>query len=142
MSDNLQGKDFNEVAAVIARNDPRYDRDAYEFVRAALDHTFAKLIKEEPERNSRHVCGRELLDGIREYAISQYGPMTKALFDQWGIHTGRDFGQIVFNLVEYGVFGKTDNDSIDDFNDCYDFQEAFVDPFLPPSRRHNTQDGK
>lgn len=141
MSDKIYGKDFNEVVAVIARNDTRYDRGAYEFVRAALDYTFAKLSKDDPERNSRHVSGRELLEGIRDYAVSQYGPMAKALFDQWGIREGRDFGRIVFNLVEYGVFGKTESDSIDDFNDCYDFTEAFVTPFLPPSRRQQAQNG-
>jgi uncharacterized repeat protein (TIGR04138 family) len=142
LSDNIHGKDFSEVTAVIARNDPRYDRGAYEFVRAALDYTFSKALKDQPDRGNKHVSGRELLDGIREYAIEQYGPMAMALFEQWGVRKGRDFGQIVFNLVEYGVFGKTDDDSIEDFDDCYDFREAFVDPFLPPSRRKNAQNGK
>jgi len=134
------GKDFSEVVAVIARNDPRYDRGAYEFVRMALDHTLAEIIKNSPDRQSPHISGRELLEGIREFAIGQYGPMAMPLFKQWGINKGRDFGQIVFLLVEYGVFGKTDTDSIEDFDDCYDFEEAFVKPFLPPSRRSPNKD--
>lgn len=133
----MQGRDFSEVVAVIVRNDSRYDRGAYEFVRVALDHTLDAIVRDDPARKGQHVSGRELLEGIRTYALSQFGPMTKALFDQWGVHSGRDFGQIVFNLVEYGVFGKTENDSVDDFDDCYDFREAFVDPFLPPSRRQS-----
>ena len=131
----MHGKDFGEVVAVIVKNDNRYDAGAYEFVRLALDHTLAEINKKQAERNSPHVTGRELLDGIRDYALAQFGPMTMTLLNQWGIKNGRDFGQIVFNLVEYGVFGKTDTDSIDDFNDCYDFREAFEEPFLPPSRR-------
>jgi len=131
----MHGRDFNEVVAVIVRNDARYDRGAYEFVRIALDHCLDEIVRKNPSRKGQHVSGRELLDGIRNTALAQFGPMTMALFNEWGIHSGRDFGQIVFNLVEYGVFGKTENDSVDDFNDCYDFREAFVEPFLPPSRR-------
>ena len=138
----MQGKDFGDVVAVIVKNDARYDKDAYEFTRQALDHTFAEILKHSPDRGSQHVSGRELLDGIRAYAIGQYGPMTMALFNQWGIKRGRDFGEIVFNLVEYGVFGKTEKDSIDDFDDCYDFNEAFVEPFLPPSRRSHSDSDK
>jgi len=129
------GKDFNDVVSVIVRNDPRYDKGAYEFVRVALDHTFADLLKKQPARSSQHISGRELLEGIRDFALDQYGPMAMPLFRQWGISKSRDFGEIVFNLVEYNVFGKTDTDSMADFDDSYDFEEAFVMPFLPPSRR-------
>ena len=138
----MQGKDFSEVVKIIVNNDQRYDRNAYEFVRVALDHTYEELQKSDKERRNQHVSGRELLDGIREYALGQYGPMTYSLFDQWGIHTGKDFGQIVFNLVDYGVFGKTDQDSIEDFDDCYDFREAFELPYLPPSRRSHATENK
>lgn len=135
LSEPFHGKDLGEVVAVIVKNDSRYDRAAYDFIRAALDHTNETLAASDTARKSQHVSGRELLDGIREYAITQYGPMAMPLFEAWGVHSGHDFGEIVFNLVEYGVFGKTDSDSIHDFDDCYDFREAFVEPFLPPSRR-------
>ena len=136
MSEHIHGKNFDEVVTVIVRNDGRYDRGAYEFVREALDHTLAEIVKKQPGRAGQHVSGRELLDGIRDYAIRQYGPMAMTLFKQWGISRGRDFGEIVFNLIEYGMFGKTERDSIDDFDGCYDFDETFVKPFLPPSRRN------
>jgi uncharacterized repeat protein (TIGR04138 family) len=135
LSQNIHGKNFDEVVAVIVKNDNRYDCGAYEFVRLALDYTLSEIIKKHPERAGQHVTGGELLDGIRDYAIGQYGPMAMTLFRQWGVKSGRDFGEIVFNLIEYGMFGKTEHDSIEDFDDGYDFEEAFVTPFLPPSRR-------
>jgi uncharacterized repeat protein (TIGR04138 family) len=138
----MHGKDFSEVVAVIVKNDTRYEKGAYEFVRVALDHTLEKLSKDNPNREGQHVSGTELLEGIRDYAIDQFGPMTMSLFKQWGIKTGHDFGQIVFNLVEYGVFGKTDSDRIEDFDGGYSFEEAFVEPFLPPSRRGPKKDAK
>jgi uncharacterized repeat protein (TIGR04138 family) len=38
---------------------------------------------------------------------------------------------MVFNLIGAGVFGKTEQDSIEDFKNVYDFKEAFVKPFEP-----------
>jgi uncharacterized repeat protein (TIGR04138 family) len=142
LSEPLQGKNFEEVVAVIVKNDSRYDRSAYEFVRQALNFTLDEIVKKKPGREGQHVSGRELLDGIRDYALRQYGPMAMTLFRQWGISRGRDFGEIVFNLIEYRMFGKTEQDSVDDFDDCYDFEETFVTPFLPPSRRGRKGDAR
>jgi hypothetical protein len=57
--------------------------------------------------------------------------MTTIVFQYWGIQTGEDFGHMVFNLVDSGVFGKTETDSIEDFRGGYTFNDAFVTPFLP-----------
>jgi uncharacterized repeat protein (TIGR04138 family) len=40
---------------------------------------------------------------------------------------------MVFNLVNAGVFGKTDEDTLESFRHGYDFQDAFVKPFRPDS---------
>jgi uncharacterized repeat protein (TIGR04138 family) len=109
----------------ILKRDPRYTEEAYFFVREALDHTVRQLDK------PRHVSGQELLDGIRAYALGEYGPITKRVLSEWGINECVDFGHIVFNLVNEGLLGKTDKDSIDDFDGGYDFTEAFVHPFRP-----------
>lgn len=138
----MQGKDFGEVVAVIVRNDRRYEAGAYELIRQSLDYTLAKCLKKSKKRVNMHVSGRELLNGLKDFVLEQYGPMAMALLEQYGIRSGRDVGNIVFNLVEYRVFGKTEEDSIDDFNDCYDFREAFVEPYLPPSRRTQTDADK
>ena len=57
--------------------------------------------------------------------------MVMTVFDSWGIHSCEDIGHMVFNLIGAGVFGKTDEDSIQDFKNVYDFQQAFVQPFAP-----------
>jgi uncharacterized repeat protein (TIGR04138 family) len=41
----------------------------------------------------------------------------------------------VFNLIEYNVFSKTENDRREDFADLYSFDDAFVKPFLPAKVR-------
>jgi uncharacterized repeat protein (TIGR04138 family) len=82
----------------------------------------------------RHVSGQELLAGIREYALGQFGPMTKMILEEWGIRSCHDFGEIVFNMVEVGLLAKTDKDTREDFKDGYDFEDAFRKPFLPNSK--------
>lgn len=119
-SDMERDSDFYEKVEQITDKDPRYKVAAYAFVMLALNYTLSKL------GESRHVTGKELLEGIREFALAQYGPMTKTVFDYWGVHTTRDFGEIVFNLVENKLLGKTDEDKIEDFSDVYDFDEEFV----------------
>ena len=57
--------------------------------------------------------------------------MTRTLLEAWGIKQTEDFGQIVFNLVEYGIFGKTENDCLEDFEKVYSFEEEFDQPFRP-----------
>ena len=68
---------------------------------------------------------------LRQYALKEFGPMVMTVFDSWGIHSSEDIGNMVFNLIGAGIFGKTEEDSIEDFKNVYDFQEAFVKPFAP-----------
>ena len=111
--------EFNKKIGEITEKDSRYKPDAYEFIMHALSFTQKKLKRKD------HVTGKELLEGIREFGLEQYGPMTKTVFQHWGVKTTEDFGEIVFNMVENGLMGKTDKDSRDDFKDVYDFKEEF-----------------
>jgi len=115
--------DFEEGIKAILQRDKRYAREAYEFVREALDYTRVWM-----ERKG-HVSGQELLEGIRKYALEQFGPMSKTVLNMWGIKNCEDFGRIVFNLVEQRVLAKTPQDSIEDFREGYDFDEAFEKPY-------------
>ena len=101
---------FEEAIQQIRDKDARYERDAYLFVREALDHT-QKTIGKDNRGEIRHVTGQELLDGIRDYALAQFGPMTMTVLDEWGIRSCEDFGEIVFNMVDIGLLAKTDTDS-------------------------------
>jgi len=129
----MQNPDFSEIVALICKEDPRFDRKAYDFVRLGLDHTVKELRKKDTARaeRSRHVTGPELLEGLRAYALDQFGPLAKTVLNTWGVHRCRDFGDIVFNLIEYNVFSKTENDRREDFSDIFEFEEAFVKPFQP-----------
>ena len=126
----MQKIGFAEALDSIVASDPRYSRDAYVFLRDALDYTTKqqKKIKGSPVR---HVAGPELLEGVRQYALKEYGPMVITVLSYWGIRSCEAVVHMVFNLIGAGIFGKTEEDSIEDFKNVYDFQEAFVKPFEP-----------
>jgi uncharacterized repeat protein (TIGR04138 family) len=127
---------FDEGIDQIVVKDPRYTRDAYLLVRDALDFTKKSVPRRDgilvPEHE--HVTGQELLAGIRDYVLSQFGPMAITVLEEWGITRCEDIGEIVFNIVEAGLFSKTETDSREDFQNGYDFDEAFRKPFLPQSK--------
>jgi uncharacterized repeat protein (TIGR04138 family) len=127
----MSAKNFQEVVHLICKEDARYSPGAYIFLRQALDFTLAGIREREKTQKHRHVTGQELSEGIRDYSLEQFGPMAYTLLTSWGINRTEDFGQIVFNLVEYGIFGKTEEDRIEDFDAVYDFKETFVQPFIP-----------
>ena len=131
---------FTTTVAGIRERDARYHRDAFFFLREAL--TFTSKMFEKPEKGpGRHVSSKELQDGLRQFAINEYGPLAKKVLNSWGIHSTEDFGEIVFLLVDSGVLGKTSDDSKTHFTEGYDFEEAFVKPFLPktpPTPRKRT----
>src|SRR5262245_61140181 len=118
----MQSVNLDEVLERITSQDARYHREAYLFLREALEHTQKGLgggQKTEP----RHVTGQELLHGVREHALAQYGPMAKAVLEEWGVHACEDFGEIVFNMIDHGLLSKTTNDSRDDFKGGFDFEQ-------------------
>ena len=141
----MQKLNFTEAIDEIARSDGRYERDAYYFVREGLDFTIRMLKKSESRGAGRHVSGQELLDGLRRYALDQFGPMAKTVFGYWGIKQCEDFGEIVFRMVDKGILGKTEQDTPEDFKSGYDFDEAFVKPYQPPpgtrGRRYAKEEG-
>jgi len=115
--------DFYRKIDEIVRKDPRYKLDAYEFVMKALFYTQKKLKKK------THVTGKELAHGIKQCCFEEFGPMSKTVLEHWGVRKTVDFGQIVFNMVDAGIMSKTEDDSIKDFDDVYDFQEAFINEY-------------
>ena len=129
---------FNEALAQILREDKRYDEQAYHFLREALDFTI-KLLAKPAGGPGRHVSGAELLDGARQYALQEFGPMAKTVLGRWGIKRCEDFGEIVFNLVGKGVLGKTEQDRKEDFAGGYDFDAAFCLPFRPAGKKTSSR---
>ena len=109
----MQEVSFEDALEIITLKDPRYPREAYLFVREALDHTQRWLAKEKPG-GIRHVSGQELLAGIKDYAVTQFGPMASTVFEEWGIRCCQDFGELVFNMVETGGCPTLSSDDITD----------------------------
>ena len=104
----------------IIKKDPRYPIDAYIFVLEALFYTRKKF------KMKGHVTGQQLLEGLRDLAKERYGLMAKTVFEHWGIAETLDFGNIVFNMVNEKMLGKTEGDRLDDFKDVYDFNDVFI----------------
>ncbi len=104
----------------ILEKDPRYKLDAYIFVLESLYYAREKFKVE------KHVTGKQLLEAIKELALKRFGPMTKMVFEYWGVKKTIDFGNIVFNMVNERILSKTEEDKIEDFENVYDFEEVFV----------------
>lgn len=130
----MQAVNFEEILERIVVKDKRYDREGYFFLREALDHT-QKMVGKAKKGEIRHVSGQQLLEGIRDYALDQFGPMSLTVLDEWGIRSCEDFGEMVFVMVENSLLAKTDTDSRADFKGGYDFDEAFRQPFVPRSKK-------
>jgi uncharacterized repeat protein (TIGR04138 family) len=126
--------DFEASVEKLVVLDPRYPREAYLYLRSALDHTQALY------NRTGHVSVTELLEGIREYTLKEYGPMSELLLEEWGIRSCADLGELVFNLIEAGELRKTDQDRREDFAAGYSFFDAFRKPFLPAEARSPAPD--
>lgn len=116
----------------IAASTP-YPIEAFAFVRDALEHTSNSVHgpdASEATRLSRHVSGAQLCEGIREYAVQQFGRLAPTVLRRWNIHRTDDFGAIVYAMIEAGFLRKTDEDSIEHFRGVFDFAEAFRDANL------------
>lgn len=111
----------------------RYSFKAYQFLFDALRKTQTRLGRSGghgPEDEQAHVSGQELMNGVREYALDQFGLMAICVFRQWGIRKTDDFGDMVFEMIERGEMRKTDADQRSDFCGVYDFQQGLVDNYL------------
>jgi len=110
---------LEDILEGISEKDPRYKPEAYEFVLEALTFTQKKFKK------SRHVTGKELLEGIKVLLMQEFGPMTMTVLNFWGVAGTEDFGNIVFNLVKERVLSKTEEDKIETFRNVFDFEAVF-----------------
>jgi len=111
----------------LAAEDARYALAAYHFVFDCLDFV---LEREAVERGTRvpadsHVSISQLLDGLRAYALQEYGPLARLVLERWGVYRTEDFGEIVFALVSHGLLNKQESDRLGDFRNGFNFREAF-----------------
>jgi len=124
----MQTTAFQEAVEAVSKDDRRYHPESYLFLRDSLEATIKRRKKAKKEAGG-HVGASELLEGFRIHAINEFGPMAMTVLDYWGVRSCEDIGQMVFNLVNAGVFGKTEEDTEASFAGGFDFEAAFVVPF-------------
>ena len=115
----------------LARREPRYSYEAYQFVCDSVNFTQERLgrLPVEEERDDAHVNGGELIRGACEFAVQEYGLMAPIVFKLWGIRTTDDFGEMVFRLIEAEKLSKSENDAPDDFRGPFDLDKMLADEF-------------
>lgn len=113
----------------IIEEDGRYPIDAVQFVREGLNHTLSLFHPDKEPGQKQHVSGAQLCDGMRDLAKKRWGLMAQPVLQSWNITGTRDFGEIVFLLVNSGWMQKNDGDDVVDFDNVYDFTEAFNGEF-------------
>ncbi|MDZ7615712.1 MAG: Minf_1886 family protein [Patescibacteria group bacterium] len=137
------GKSAQTLAELLSE-DPRYKYEAYVFVFDALGYAqqvmgLGEAAESEPsdvepgdaepdeesDEPEQHVSGQQLCEAVRQFALDQYGYMTKTVLGSWGLHGTGDIGEVVFNLIRIGKMRKTPRDRREDFENVYDFDNAF-----------------
>lgn len=103
----------------LEERDPCIDLRAYVFVLHAVREVTGKL----PER--RHISGGELLEGVKNLAVTRYGLTARMVLEHWGVTATEDIGDIVFALADVGLLVKTEDDRPEDFENVFDFAETF-----------------
>jgi len=116
---------WNRVHDIVDR-DPRFRREAYEFVMRAIEYTTQRVVGQ-----TRHVTGQELLRGIVDLGRLDCGDLAWTVFAEWGITRSEDFGTIVFHLVEEGLLGRQPDDSPADFAGGIDVKAELEPPPRP-----------
>lgn len=119
------GPEADPIGAILETDD-RYPRGAYEFVHLALRDTLNRQTGPQ-----KHVSATQLLEGLRAYAIRQFGPLVRTVFADWGVRSTADIGAIVFNLIAVEAMRRTEDDQLSDFDDVYDFAEVFPEESGP-----------
>ena len=136
MTSTLPASTTQQRLAALAAQDRRYPVEAYHFVFEALDYVIERQERlsarcGERAAADRHVSVHQLLEGLREYALEQFGPLARLVLERWNIYRTEDFGEIVFSLVEHRLLNKQDADRKSDFRNGFNFREAFDKAWRP-----------
>lgn len=119
---------FEDALEEILRRDDSYAPDAYSFMRQALDYAVEEFHKT-PE--NPHLSAEELYLGFCAYALQEYGPMAAAVMEHWGISGSADVGNIVYNLIRVGVFGRQKGDTREQFDNLQPMDKLLNTPYEP-----------
>ena len=115
-----KSRDLIDTIGNISAEKGLFASESYIFVLEALE------IAMTDGEDRGHISGEDLLGFIRDLGRKRFGPMAGDVFNAWGVRETLDFGRIVFHLVEEGLLRKREEDSLLDFLEKFDFEEAFA----------------
>ncbi|MCO6456686.1 MAG: hypothetical protein J5I93_15415 [Pirellulaceae bacterium] len=107
----------------------QYAADAWYFVLQVIPLT------SDPTRKSNHVSAADFCWMLHDHALDRFGPRAAETLSGWGVRSTRDFGRIVYGLIDAGLILRSDEDRIEQFDDVFEFDQAFQHRRRPrPSR--------
>lgn len=112
--------------------DGRYPQEAFAFLHEGLGQSVSRIYgkgaaaEDRESAEQRHVSGEQLCHGLRDVAVERWGMLAQTVLERWNIRSTIDFGNMVYLLIENGLWRKTPEDSLEDFRDVYDFETAFA----------------
>ncbi len=119
----MESSNGYEMIEKVAEESGRFKPAAFLFVLRSIEHCRRRLAR------SGHVTGSELVESVRQLALTEYGPTSKLVLNDWGIHRTEDIGTLVFLMVEHQLLSRTEEDTIGDFADGFDFDVEFVQKY-------------
>ena len=119
-------KSIQDLIRNLTERYPEYAPEAYDFMRAGLEHAANHYCK---GKTNVHLTAEQLYLGACSYALEEYGPLALNVLNFWGINSGVDFGRIVYNLIEVGIFGKQKEDKQEEFDVLPNLEEVLNAPY-------------
>ncbi len=130
----MEAKSHKAMEEVIVA-DGRYPIEAFSLLHEGLNRAVQDKHGEKAGTTGAHVSGADICHAIRALANERWGMMTKTVLKKWNIHETMDFGNMVYLMIEHDFLRRTDEDSLEDFRDVYDFDTAFA-----PSEKFDLKD--
>ena len=137
-----QGPDWQ----IVRQRAELFPEAAFQFVREGLAHTVTSLNGDDAvlpaggkadalrraggaggagKERTKHISGQQLCMGLRDLALSRYGQLAGTVLRHWNIRATGDFGTIVYALIDRGEMRASDDDTLEDFQGAFDFDEVF-----------------
>ena len=123
-----------DIIRIICEEDDTFPPMAYCFVRDSVHKALDNIVKAKRQNmfaddDPPDIKGADLCRFFRDTLVNRFGPSAIDVLDTWNIKRTNDFGKIIYKLIAVDILGKSENDSIEDFDDVFDFTEEFVMPY-------------
>jgi uncharacterized repeat protein (TIGR04138 family) len=130
----MEGSVPSEAIESIVAKDPRYRPEAYKLTMRAVGYAYSYALSQQSVSGTTtaeaHVAAKEILESLRSLALMEFETGAKRRLNELGVKSCEDVGEIVFNLIDAKLLGKQSSDRKEDFQNGYNFDEAFNDPKL------------